>query len=326
MQILETYPRDELFQISIDDLEQTVAQRPAPAGAPPAAAVPAPRRLRPLHVVPGLPAARPLHHRRSARRWRRSCSRPSTARASTTRLWSPSRCWPGCTSWSGSTESHAVPDVDPAELEARLVAATRSWDDDFADALRDSVRGGRGGAAGRDRTPTAFPEAYKEDLPATDAVARPAPARGARRPRATSTCSSTTPPDAPAGERRFKLFHVGRAGVAVRRCCRSCSRWASRSSTSGRTRSSAPAGPTAWVYDFGLRYRPSGEVAAARTPGRCSRTRSPRCGAGRPRATASTRWSCAPGSPGGRRRCCGPTRSTCGRPARRSARPTSRSA
>ena len=63
-----------------------------------------------------------------------------------------------------------LPDVDPAQVEAELVLATRSWDDDFADALRDSCgdeRAARLAAVYGD----AFPEAYKEDLPAADAVA-----------------------------------------------------------------------------------------------------------------------------------------------------------
>ena len=101
-----------------------------------------------------------------------------------------------------------MPDVDPAEIEGRLVAATRSWDDDFADALAAS-------AASEEASRLAaiygeaFPEAYKEDLPAARGRRRPAPARGADERRATSTCSLYSPRDAAPGERRLKIFHVG---------------------------------------------------------------------------------------------------------------------
>ena len=83
---------------------------------------------------------------------------------------SPSRCWPGCTSSSGSTRGRPLPDVDAAELEARLVEATRSWDEDLADALRADL--GEEEAARLLRTwGRGFPEAYKEDFPARVAVA-----------------------------------------------------------------------------------------------------------------------------------------------------------
>ncbi len=65
-------------------------------------------------------------------------------------------------------DTDAIADVDRDALERRLVAATRTWDDDFAEALQQ-----RFGDAGRkmaERYAHAFPEAYKEDFPARDAV------------------------------------------------------------------------------------------------------------------------------------------------------------
>ena len=101
LDILETYPRDELFQTSVDELLPGRRGRAAPARAAAAAVLRPPRRLRPLPVVPGLPAARPLHHagpRADAadpqgRRWAR--------RRSTTPRASASRCSRGCTSSCG---------------------------------------------------------------------------------------------------------------------------------------------------------------------------------------------------------------------------------
>ena len=76
-----------------------------------------------------------------------------------------------------------------------------------------------------------------------------------------------------------------------------------------------------YIYDFGLRYHARD---ARPTRASCSRTPSRRCGTATTRATASTRSSSRPGSPGARRRCCVPTRSTCARAAPRSRRTTSR--
>ncbi len=60
-------------------------------------------------------------------------------------------------------------DVDREELERRLVLATRTWEDDFADAL--AVRfGDELDAALAARYTDAFPEAYKEDFAAMVAV------------------------------------------------------------------------------------------------------------------------------------------------------------
>jgi len=63
-----------------------------------------------------------------------------------------------------------LPDVDPAALERRLVEATRTWDEDLADAARDELGEERGDhlvAAYR----AAFPAAYKERFPARVGVA-----------------------------------------------------------------------------------------------------------------------------------------------------------
>ena len=58
--VLETYPRDELFQIDEDTLYRLRAQHPAARGAPARARAGAARPLRPLRVGAGLRAARAL--------------------------------------------------------------------------------------------------------------------------------------------------------------------------------------------------------------------------------------------------------------------------
>ena len=61
MDVLETYPRDELFQTPVAELAATVGQGRPPQGAPPGPDVRPPGPVRALSVLPGLPAARPLH-------------------------------------------------------------------------------------------------------------------------------------------------------------------------------------------------------------------------------------------------------------------------
>ena len=190
-----------------------------------------------------------------AARWRRSCSRASTAssvdyttRVSESvlaRLHFVVRVDP----------SNGVPDVDPAEVEARLVAR----DPDLGRRLRRRAartaaateqapgslqrlrrRVPRGATRRTCRPPTAVADLHR--LEALGARRRHRPAALRRRP---------APRPATA---RFKVFHVGEP-ISLSPVLPLLQSWASRSSTSGRTRSSAPGAPRAWVYDFGLRYR-----------------------------------------------------------------------
>ena len=72
LNILETYPRDELFQIDDDELLRDRDGHPAPRRPPALAPVRAARSVRALRLVPDLRAARELHHRPARRSGRRS--------------------------------------------------------------------------------------------------------------------------------------------------------------------------------------------------------------------------------------------------------------
>ena len=190
--------------------------------------------------------------------------------------------------------SHAVPDVDPAEVEAELVLATRSWDDDFARRAARTAAASRRRPGCADVYGDAFPEAYKEDLPAADAVAdlhrlealsqrrrhRPAALRAAPAP------SAGRPPAQAVPRRRAGLAVAGAAAAAGDGC-------RGRRRAALRDRADRPAG------GLGLRLRPAlravRRAARRRRPAACSRTRSPPSGRATPRATASTRWCCGPG-------------------------------
>ncbi|GAA3117708.1 NAD-glutamate dehydrogenase [Planomonospora alba] len=155
--------------------------------------------------------------------------------------------------------------VDMGELEAVLAAATRSWEDELAAAItelsptQDAPRLVR-------RYGAAFPEGYKADFPARMAVADirrlEALAEAAAREPDAIEMNLYEPYDAPEGERRFKLYRIGepislslvlpllqRMGVEV---------------VDERPYEidldNDPATKDAWIYDFGLRYTPSPEV------------------------------------------------------------------
>jgi len=66
-------------------------------------------------------------------------------------------------------EPGTMPEVDPAELEARIVQAARRWQDDLAAALLDSNGEEQGNRLLR-RYGDAFPAGYREDYPARTAV------------------------------------------------------------------------------------------------------------------------------------------------------------
>ncbi|MGI8578700.1 MAG: NAD-glutamate dehydrogenase [Nocardioidaceae bacterium] len=146
---------------------------------------------------------------------------------------------------SGGTLKH----FDEDDLEQQIAEATRSWDDDFVKALSDQFGEHDGGRLahiyGR-----AFPEAYKEDFSPRVAAA------DVRRMESVGddpiALSLYSPVDAAETEARFKVYRVGTAlslsqvlpvlsemGVEV---------------VDERPYELARSDGRAWVYDFGLRH------------------------------------------------------------------------
>ncbi|MBA2640454.1 MAG: NAD-glutamate dehydrogenase [Nocardioidaceae bacterium] len=143
--------------------------------------------------------------------------------------------------------------VDVPVLEQRLGDATRSWTDDFTQAAYE-LRGEADGARLVRAYSDAFPEAYKEDFSARVAVT------DLHRLESIDSDDGVglhlyEPSDAPPGEGRFKVFRTGTPlsltevlplfsslGVEV---------------VDERPYALTSLGselPTAWIYDFGLRY------------------------------------------------------------------------
>jgi glutamate dehydrogenase len=288
LQILETYPRDELFQIGSDDLAATALS---------VMHLQERRQLRLflrrdaygrfMSCMVYLPRDRyttQVRHAMEAILLEAfdGVSIDYTALVSESVL-------ARCTSWSGRPGPRPARTSTRPQVEAELVLATRSWDDDFADALRDSCGAGRrpgsphlrrrvprglqGGPAGRDAV---------ADLHRLEKLTN----------EATSTCSSTSRRRR-TGD-RGSSFTTSGCPSRCPRCCPACRDMGVEVVDERPYEIERSGRPRAWVYDFGLRYEPSGELPAT-TPGPCSRTPSPPSGRARPRATASTRWCCAPG-------------------------------
>jgi glutamate dehydrogenase len=102
-----------------------------------------------------------------------------------------------------------IPDVDEAALQQRVVEATRTWDEDLSEALTES-RGAEGAARAMATWAKALPEAYKEDFDVTTAVADldriDALADQQGRPDATALHLYLDPASDDERERRFKLY------------------------------------------------------------------------------------------------------------------------
>ena len=266
LQILETYPRDELFQISADDLAR-------------------PPRSRVLH----------LQERRQLRLFLRrddygrfmSCMVYLPRDRYTTQVRQAmeeilldafdgvSIDYTALVSESVLARLHfvvrvdpsdAVPDVDPAEIEAAAGA-------------RDPVLGRRlRRRAARQLRPRGGGPMLASDL--RRGVPRGVQGGPARRRRRSPTCTGSrrcsndgdidlqlyTPRDAAPGERRLKLFHVGEPvslSQVLPRLQEMGVEVVDERPYHDRART---AGPAAWVYDFGLRYEPSGEAAGDDAP------------------------------------------------------------
>ncbi|MCX5326159.1 NAD-glutamate dehydrogenase [Streptomyces sp. NPDC055059] len=253
LQILETYPRDELFQTPADELRAIVTSvlylqerrrlrlylRQDEYGRYYSALVYLPRdryttgvRLRIIDIL---------------KEELNGTSVDFTAwntESILSRLHFVIRVEPG-------TELPALTEADTERIEARLVDAARSWADGFGEALNAECGEERAAELGR-RYSGAFPEGYKADHSPRAAVADLVHLEALKRGEKDFALSLYEPVGAAPGERRFKIYRTGapvslssvlpvlnQLGVEViderpyeLRC-------------SDRT--------TAWIYDFGLR-------------------------------------------------------------------------
>jgi glutamate dehydrogenase len=256
LQILETYPRDELFQMSAEELLPVVTAvmhlqerrqvrlflRPDVYGRFVSAMVYLPRDRYTTQVRKEMERIlSEVYHAESV---------DYTARVSESvlaRLHFVVRTPAG----------EPLPQLDFEALEQRLAQSTRTWDDDLADATLEAL--GEEAAVPLLRTfGGAFPEAYKEDFDARTAVADLKRIM-ALAPGGDMAMNLYQPTDAQPGERRFKIYRSGsdislsevlpvlqRMGVEV---------------TDERPYEIEPSGQApVWLYDFGLLHHGSGDI------------------------------------------------------------------
>lgn len=186
------------------------------------------------------------------------------------------------------TELRHLSDSDKERLESRLAEAARSWSDGFSEALTTEFGEERAAELLR-RYGAPSPRATRP----TTARAAPWPTWCAWRSSASSTTSRSACTSRWA---RRPTSAASRSTAPARpspcpRCCPCCSAWASRSSTSGRTSCGATtaASPTSTTSGCACRRRPAaGWTTSATTPASASRTPSRRPGPARRRTTAST--------------------------------------
>ncbi|TDD79475.1 NAD-glutamate dehydrogenase [Actinomadura rubrisoli] len=150
-----------------------------------------------------------------------------------------------------------LPDVDVDELEARLAGATRSWADDLADAIVEQCGEERSGTLAR-RYGDAFPEGYKADFPARTAVAdlrRLDDLTG----EADTSINLYEPYSAEPGERRLKIYRLGEP-ISLSRVLPLLQNMGVEVVDERPYEIRTGDGKRFWIYDLGLRYVPPADV------------------------------------------------------------------
>lgn len=145
----------------------------------------------------------------------------------------------------------SIPSIDEAVLERQLVDATRTWDEDLSEAAR-SEHGEEAAARLAGLYGRAFPEAYKEDFTSRIGVA------DIRHMDALESDDSTglnmyQEPGAPANERRFKLYR--RSPLSLTQVLPMFTHMGVEVVDERPYEISRGDGVDLWVYDFGLRVR-----------------------------------------------------------------------
>ncbi|CAB3805616.1 NAD-specific glutamate dehydrogenase [Paraburkholderia caffeinitolerans] len=142
-----------------------------------------------------------------------------------------------------------MPEVDTRELEARLVQVTRRWQDDLADALLDAF-GEEQGTRLLHRYADSFPAGYRDDYPARTAVRD---IELIERVQGTERIAMNLYRPIEAGPRafRFKVYRTGEA-IALSRSLPMLEHLGVRVDEERPYIIASPGCEPAWVHDFGL--------------------------------------------------------------------------
>ena len=281
-------------------------------------------RSRRAHRHGGDRAARATSFTAELRKRLQGCSRSASAgRRSTTTCRSARASWPSSSSPSRPAEG-GIPEVQSSELEAEIVAACRSWEDELRDLLRR-----RHGDAAAQRLASVYgraPAGLLQDGDtspswrcSTSSCSRRVAARRAVRGRA--------------AERAPRAHAGGRPPAHARRARQGRRQRAARPVPAGargprpdrhRGDADAPRGPEedgAFLHDFGVLVEGE-QVDIACAGQRCWPMPSRPSGAAPPSRTRSAAWSPAAAWAGATSRSCAPTAATASSSRRRSPRAT----
>jgi glutamate dehydrogenase len=150
-----------------------------------------------------------------------------------------------------------IPPLEPADLERRLAQAARRWEDDVRAAALERLGEARGTELAR-RFAGAFPAAYREEVPARNAVPD---MELAERVAATGALALNLyrPLEAAPGTLRFKLFHAG-GPIPLSDSLPMLERMGLRVLEERPYRIVVEGGPPVWLHDFGLATAHDAEV------------------------------------------------------------------
>jgi glutamate dehydrogenase len=245
--ILDTYPRDELLQTSEDELFATAMgilhlgerqrfrlfARRDPFGRFLSCLIFAPRETYTTELRQRWQAILTEAFNGTAAEFNVSLSESMLARIQITVRTTPGK----------------VPAFDVRELEARLAAAARRWEDDLRDELI-AAHGEAGGNALFRRFGAAFPAGYREDFSARAAVPDITSMAGLSDAQPLAL-SLYRPLEAGPGELRFKLFHRGRP-VPLSDSLPMLERMGLRVLDEQPHRIAPADEPPVWMHDFGM--------------------------------------------------------------------------
>jgi glutamate dehydrogenase len=157
------------------------------------------------------------------------------------------------------TEQGTVPEFDIAEIEARLAAVTRAWTDDLRDALAEQLGEARAGPL-FERYGEAFPAAYREDFTARQAV-HDIERLERLDPDGDLGMSLYVPLDSTLDQLAFKLVRTGRPTL-LSDVLPLLENMGVRVSDERPYEVKPAGGPAVWIYDFGLRHEGAAELHA----------------------------------------------------------------
>ncbi len=143
-----------------------------------------------------------------------------------------------------------LPDVDVGELEARLTKAARNWSDDLLDELLLAYDAGRARELHR-KYVGAFSDGYKDDFPASEAVADIARLETLQGTDAEMDLALRTPHGAGVGERRFKIYRLG-AAMTLSSIMPRLQHMGMSVTDERPYEVQCLNGQQVWIYDFGL--------------------------------------------------------------------------